>query len=443
MMTGALRLRNNIAGDADLLPSTNAGMQGPARQRGRRRPSSSASIAFEGNLHVVLPLIVILCLVAGFNFFARTPSSIGYDARAEKQMETFAAPFPRYGSPEFQKRCPWISASDHAHDQGKVYVTILPESNEGLAQWVSAIGTGYILADLLQAKLFIDFGPNVDILQIAEPVASEKRWFLPESFVCDGNCRKVYGIASEGHQSYSFTGRPLPQVPVYRHASKKNNKMNILHDDEFDPLRRTIPGFHLRDGFACAFQSLIQLSQSKSIQYQPDLFTTLLPALSIPSALVLSLYVRTGYTDEIVEAEQEGREWPDPGTGSSRPSKSVTDCALELEAVSSKEEVVWMVISDSMAAKEWIVSTFTTETRQVLVTHARGKHTRPGSHPGTNEFAEAFLDWYLLGESNAVITNNRWYSYGFMGAARTSRPFFEATSPNDEGSKCSMVSWAQ
>ena len=177
-------------------------------------------------------------------------------------------------------------------------------------------------------------------------------------------------------------------------------------------------------------------------RYQPDLFTTLLPALSSSSALVLSLYVRTGYTDEIAEAEKLGRDWSDPGAGSSRPSKVVTDCALELETISLKENVVWMVISDSIAAKNWIVSTFSTKTRKVLITHSQGKHTRPGSHPGTDEFPEAFLDWYLIGESHAVITNNGWYSYGFMGAIRSSRPFFEAIQ-HSEGSKCSLVTWAE
>jgi hypothetical protein len=440
-MTNVLRLRNLAYppddGDDDVLPSTDGAVPVLPRRRRKKRQTLTPNY-FQGNLFIALPLVFLLCLIAGFKTFTRT-SSLSYEDSAQI-METFAPPFPRYGRSEFQKRCPWTLSNGGSQDQRKVYVTTLPESNEGLAQWVSGIGTGYILAELLQAKLYIDFDPNVDTLQIIEPVTNERNWTIPSSFVCDGNCRKVYGIPSEG-QSYSFSGQPLPKIPVYRHASKKNNKMNILHDHEFDGLRRMLPGLHVRDGFACAFQRLIQLSLSKSVQYQPDLFTTLLPALSSSSELVLSLYVRTGYTDEIVLAEREGRDWPDPGTGSSRPSKAVIDCALELETLSSKENVVWMVISDSMAAKEWIVSTFSTETRQVLVTQARGKHTRPGSHPGTDDFAEAFLDWYLIGESNAVITNNRWYSYGFMGAARTSRPFYEA-SPN-QASKCSKVSWAE
>jgi len=153
------------------------------------------------------------------------------------------------------------------------------------------------------------------------------------------------------------------------------------------------------------------------------------------------LYVRTGYTDKIVEAEKLGSPLPDPGVGSGRPSKAVADCALELE--NSREEgsddIVWMVISDSPSVKEWMVTTYTTETRQVLTTNAKGKHTRPGSHPDTDVFAEAFLDWYLIGESNAVITNNQWYSFGFMGAARTSRPMYEGISRQD--AKCSRVKW--
>lgn len=332
-MMGALRLRivSGVTEEGGVLPLTNNVVR--LGRRRRTRENISASNALHRSVVVALSLVVLLCLVTGCRFFP--PSSLlGYATPA--QMEAFAPPFPPYGSPEFQKRCPWISLHRNKQGEGKVYVTTLPESNKGLAQWVSGIGTGYILAEFFQTALYIDFAPNVDILQIMESIVIERNWSLPANFECSENCRKVYGVAAEG-RSYSFSGQILPRVPVYRHASKKQNKMNVIHDDEFGDLRRTIPGFRIRDGFACAFQSLIRLSSSKSIQYQPDLFRMLLPALSDPSTLVLSLYVRTGYKDEIVQAEEEGRAWPDPGNGSSRPSKAVAECALELENMSLKK----------------------------------------------------------------------------------------------------------
>ena len=84
---------------------------------------------------------------------------------------------------------------------------------------------------------------------MVEPVTSEKNWSLPSDFKCTENCRRVYWVAAEGRH-YSFSARVLPNIPVYRHASKKGNTTNILYDHEFDDLRRTIPGFHLRNGFA-------------------------------------------------------------------------------------------------------------------------------------------------------------------------------------------------
>ena len=67
-------------------------------------------------------------------------------------------------------------------------------------------------------------------------------------------------------------------------------------------------------------------------------------------------------------------------------------------------------------------------TRRILVTSARGTHTRPeGGGVSTADFAEAAIDWYLLGESDAVIAS-KLYSFGVMGAFRTARPIYD---PNE------------
>lgn len=63
--------------------------------------------------------------------------------------------------------------------------------------------------------------------------------------------------------------------------------------------------------------------------------------------------------------------------------------------------------------------------RKVLVTSARGAHTRlEGGGVSTADFAEAAIDWYLLGESDAVIAN-KLYSFGMTAAFRTARPIYD------------------
>ena len=67
-------------------------------------------------------------------------------------------------------------------------------------------------------------------------------------------------------------------------------------------------------------------------------------------------------------------------------------------------------------------------TRRIVVTSARGAHTRlEGGGVSTADFAEAFIDWYLLGESDAVIAN-KLYSFGMTAAFRTARPIYD---PNE------------
>ena len=66
--------------------------------------------------------------------------------------------------------------------------------------------------------------------------------------------------------------------------------------------------------------------------------------------------------------------------------------------------------------------------RRILVTSARGAHTRlEGGDVSTADFAEAAIDWYLLGESDAVIAN-KLYSFGMTAAFRTARPIYD---PNE------------
>ena len=72
-------------------------------------------------------------------------------------------------------------------------------------------------------------------------------------------------------------------------------------------------------------------------------------------------------------------------------------------------------------------------TRRILVTSARGAHTRPeGGTVSTADFAEAFIDWYLIGESDAVVAS-KVYSFGMTAAFRTARPIFDPNEFQENG----------
>lgn len=349
----------------------------------------------------------------------------------------FALPFPQFGSQEYSERCNWVlDNANLLRHEGIIYVTTVPQGHEGLAQWVSGILNGFVVSKLLDAKLQIDYAPGVAIHDIIAPVQETIDWRVTPDFNCTGRCKKIYGLPSQS-RIYSFERQLQPRIPIYRHASQTNNKKNVLQESDYVGLQQRLPGFHLDDGYACAFQALIKLSTTGAVKYQPDLFTRILPAMSDPSACVLTLYIRTGFADEMEDAHREQREAREQPNGPTRASRSVTNCALELEKLHSSSHSVWMVITDSSTTKSWVQSTFEDKNRKVLVTQSEGKHTRPGANPSTAAFAEGFLDWYLIGEAQAVITSNRWYSYGFMGAARTNRPFYEGT---DDGN-CTLVEW--
>ena len=67
--------------------------------------------------------------------------------------------------------------------------------------------------------------------------------------------------------------------------------------------------------------------------------------------------------------------------------------------------------------------------RTVLTTNSKGAHTRPkgGDHrdveSATADFAEALVDWWLLGETDLVVAS-REHSFGALAAMRTARPIY-------------------
>ncbi len=62
--------------------------------------------------------------------------------------------------------------------------------------------------------------------------------------------------------------------------------------------------------------------------------------------------------------------------------------------------------------------------REVLTTTARGvHHTRASRDP--SDFAEAMMDWYLVGALDLMITSNpKVYTFGTTAALRTAMPVY-------------------
>ena len=109
-----------------------------------------------------------------------------------------------------------------------------------------------------------------------------------------------------------------------------------------------------------------------------------------------------------------------------------------------------MVVSDSKDVKQGIMDNYSGQDiylkntsasreqgtllqvvkREILTTASRGIHTRTLRSPSTTEFAEAMIDWYLIGESDLVIGSGP--SFGATGALRTARPYYDL-------SRCSLI----
>jgi hypothetical protein len=175
---------------------------------------------------------------------------------------------------------------------------------------------------------------------------------------------------------------------------------------------------------ACSLGSLFQYALTAS-NFEPLLFTKFLPTLRSSSSFVITLYVRTLQSDrppDEVVTEQLLAKYR-------RLAEPVIRCALQLEEQqrSSAQNSVWMVATDSPLLKQWIQETYGQEQqREVLATTSRGKHSRAArGGPSTRDFAEAMIDWMLMGESNVVVTAEQ-FTFGGTAALRTARPYYRA-----------------
>jgi hypothetical protein len=128
----------------------------------------------------------------------------------------------------------------------------------------------------------------------------------------------------------------------------------------------------------------------------------------------------------------------------------ILNCALSLESEflsqGSYSHVVWMVVTDSQYLKTFITDSYdsrhsndTTDdmiSRVIVTTHSRGAHSKLNRSPSTADVAEALIDWYLIGESDLVVTDDFAPSFGDTAVTRTVRPYYKV---QGREKKCSKV----
>jgi hypothetical protein len=377
--------------------------------------------------------------------------------------------FAKYGTPSFDATCPWTKRRRQNTATGTptctVFVENRPGGNEGVSMWASQIAHGFIMAQQVGCRLLTDYDGSVEVEKVLLPIDKVSHdWRVASDFTCVESDR-CFALQLTGGAEIRFPGsgkflidRTSKQwpanVPNYRWAYSGSEAFQ-MYRSKFSSLGKLLPGFRIEDGVACALNSLFRFAPSAS-DFEPHLFTEILPALQDAKALVLSIYIRTGRTDEVATKEEAGEK--DALAAEEKIHHHHLDdiaaCAQRVEEehlndVGAKfDRIVWLVISDGPKLKQHVVETYgdqdvsatlsgvqRTVQRSVVVTGARGIHTRPRRKPSTAEFAEAMIDWMLIGESDALIANPQ-LSFGFTGALRTSRPFFDA---NNECGRRIMV----
>jgi hypothetical protein len=327
-----------------------------------------------------------------------------------------------------------------------------------MAMWISDIVTASIVAQQAGCDFVFDYGPEVEMDSVIVPSSALRdghvsvpntqgpfyNWTVPNGFNCSKE-ERCFGVPHQGLEKKVSTAIEredvlIAETPRYRFAYSNFAGFWINRTDYVDILR-TIPGFNLETGMACSLGALFNLSP-KAEQFQPDLFGNILPVLRDPGAFVMAVYVRTGLTDfdaQVEEAKNASIASAKYYTSDMlkqkadrvfEGAKSIEDKFLTENVNATLSRVVWMVLTDSQEVKQWAHEIFDGKTleggvtRKVVTTASRGKHTRTHRNPSTADFAEGFLDWYLIGESDVVVSFGG-ESYGSTGALRTARPFYK------------------
>ena len=444
--------------------------------------------------------------------------------------------FPQYGTERFFDVCPWVSSySDEAENQRQKMKSVAhpcftkvhpnPNEYEGLSEWLTKIVSGYIDARLRHCLLLLDYGTSVDLDLVIQHVSIDWRTEHFENLDCrmtrgtgitpgasssgntNGQQTTCYSFAKRtSHNILSRQQRELGvslhpsgiHIPNYRHIFKNLSYWNTtnfyyLYEDQFEDLKHALPGFRLETGFACAMGSSLKLANPYASKFQSNLFHELLPQLRDPNAVVITIYIRSGHSDQAARDEKE--ECPASTSAETilqhtfEPFPALEDtlaCVHKLERLALLQQgltsdasddesssssatlpsfppkrsrtairrLVWLLITDSVPLKAWARDKYDQKTivfnqsdaldsgnpqddfpsnrramtnRIVLTTSSRGIHTRASRNPQTADFGEAMVDWFLMGEADAVVTSSRVHTFGTSAALRTATPIFDGT----------------
>eukprot|EP00978_Attheya_sp_CCMP212_P032659 scaffold128551_cov45-Attheya_sp.AAC.4 len=297
--------------------------------------------------------------------------------------------FPLFGSAEFRRTCPWVTIRQEntphtTHNETTpsctIYAVPKPNGHEGLAEWVELLAIGYIEATLKNCHFTLSYGPNVDVSQILSPVSSHWNWTtlpIPQKNVTCHSSQQCWYAKRQPSNSLDWNNTHMRKamnqegfvnIPSYRHPF-----LFQIYKSEFKELMQRLPGFDLATGFACAMGALFQLAHPRASQFQPDLFSYILPTLrNTNKNLVLTLYVRTGRTDRMASAELKGTTMK---YDEKRPNPTISpqfiDCVQQIETKLLQEaatiannnknayqRVIWLLISDSVPLKTGAIANY-------------------------------------------------------------------------------------
>ena len=159
-------------------------------------------------------------------------------------------------------------------------------------------------------------------------------------------------------------------APNYRFTYHRSPYFQ-LNASDYEDLKRAIPGFEVEAGMACSLATLFHLAPNAA-QFEPDLFTKILPTLHQSDTLVVSLYTRTDYTDFAAVFEKTGEAPAEDLVAARNRAERIGVCAQRLEKkyLSNKKNysrIVWMVVTDAPYLKGWMHSSYDTRTNNVTV----------------------------------------------------------------------------
>lgn len=362
--------------------------------------------------------------------------------------------FPDGGTAKFDEQCPWTSTSLLSDDQNLPKCTIflrpVPTENEGIALWVSQMAMGYMIAVQAKCSFLFDYGEGVKIHEVIQPVSQSVDWRVPAGFDCEReeNCFRL-GRAGQV-ASYNFTdhlpGRDnsIAPVPFYRFALWRGTH-TPFYESSFRALEASISKWNIRRGFGCSLGKLFTFSQQAS-KYEPKLFTEILPALRDETAAVVAIYIRTSQADVGADSSIDEESLRETAKGYTRRGQMLEQILLMKLGINHQHKrdirsVTWLVVTDSVYLKSHIKSSFGGRDanalvakpmqkfpgrvipRRVIYTQSRGLHSKAKNKGGTDVFAESMIDWYLIGESDIVVTGP--FTYGHTASLRTSRPVYD------------------